>query len=230
MFHAFLAGLVGEDPNILKEIVVELKKCTSDFEAVHHVFAERLKRQPREGTQKLGGQSELRPLIHMHMEPNFAEIYLPLAKYSALDRINPKTRSPRNVFSSIISPPGTGMSSLPIDWNMVRRLRTSFRRSFEERGARPGRFDVLIDVPWGKNQSRSLTVVNNETLEERAISEVWHLAPSIFNHPTAYSAPIRVFVAPSLYRQKESELGSIREAALEKYFDRATMKDDTEFT
>jgi HD superfamily phosphohydrolase len=230
MFHAFLAGLVGDDPNILKEIVIELKKCASDFEAVHHVFAERLKRQPLDGTQKLGGRSELRPLIHMHMEPNFAEIYFPVAKYSALDRINPKTRSPRNVFSSIVSPPGTGTSSLPIDWNMVRRLRTSFRRSFQERGATPSRFDILIDVPWGKNQSRSLTVVNNDTLEERAISEVWHLAPSIFNHPTAYSAPIRVFVAPWLYRQKEGELSSIRDAALEKYFDRATMKDDTEFT
>ena len=110
---------------------------------------------------------------------------------------------------------------------MVRRLRTCFRKSFEERGSVTGRFDILVDVPWGKNQSRALTVVNTDTLTERPISEVWHLAPTIFNHPTAFSAPIRVFVRPQLYKQRENELVSIREAALEKYFDRAEMKDDS---
>jgi len=74
-----------------------------------------------------------------------------------------------------------------------------------------------VDVPWGKNQSRSLTVINETTREETPISEVWHLAPTIFNKPTAYSAPIRVFISPTLYRKRERELGSICEAALENF-------------
>jgi hypothetical protein len=229
MFHAFLAGLVGDDPRILQEIVTELKECANDFDAFQRVFNGRLTKQPRDGTSQKGGRIELEPLIHMHLEASFSDIYLPLAKYSSLDRIDPRTGSPGNVFNSIVSDPNTGMTSLPIDWTMVRRLRTCFRKSFEERGLKPGRFEILVDVPWGKNQSRLLTVLNSESLLERSITDVWHLAPTIFSHPTAFSAPIRVFVAPKLYRQKENELGSIREAALEKYFNRAEMRDDTDF-
>jgi HD superfamily phosphohydrolase len=38
MFHAFLAGLVGDEPQILQAIVAELKGCANDFDAIQRVF------------------------------------------------------------------------------------------------------------------------------------------------------------------------------------------------
>jgi hypothetical protein len=229
MFHAFLAGLVGHDKARFMSLVQDLKRSKSDFDAIQTVLSKWKEAQPVDSTRERGSRSELEQLILMHSEPNFKNIYLPVAKYSALDRIDKKTNSPSNVFGSIVSDPGTGGTSVPIDWNMVRRLRSAFHRSFEERSVRPGRFDVLVDVPWGKNQSRSLAVINETTREERPISDVWHLAPTIFSRPTAYSAPIRIFVEPKLYYKKEREIGSITEAALEKFFDRGVIKDEPEF-
>jgi hypothetical protein len=53
---------------------------------------------------------------------------------------------------------------------------------------------------------------------ERDITLKSHLSETMFKTPTAFSAPVRVFVSPRLYKLRQ-EMRSIEASALEKYFD-----------
>ena len=54
------------------------------------------------------------------------------------------------------------------------------------------------------------------------------MADTIFTNPTAYSAPIRVYVAPALFNQFERVLHSIRASAEERYFEKGSIEDEEE--
>lgn len=222
MFHRFLDGALRNDPNLLAEFVRKLKSCTSEYEALNKVVVPLLDSQIDSKLKK-----ELQPLIRLLTVPNFNDIYRAVATYSRLDSISPKHFAPTNVFNSIMQRLDSDATSVPIKWEHVKRLRTCYRQAFVEKGADLGRFDVLVDVPWGKAANRVITVVD-ETGATRPITDVSHLAESIFTDITAYSAPIRVYINPAVVSQYESVLGSIRISAEERYLSKEKFSDDEE--
>lgn len=237
MFHRFLDGCLADSKEKLSQLVGALKKCSSEHDAFEQVVIPLLKSAPGRARRNDAGspvgrasQEELEPLVRLHRVPNFTDIYRPVARYSALDPEDPK-KPPNpfwNVFTSIVPRPSLAASSVPIQWPQVRRLRNCFEEAFREKGNTIGRFDVLVDVPWGKASNRVVTVLDSDGRNERPINEVSHLASTIFTDPTAYSAPIRVYVSPRLFTQFEHSLYSIRASAEERYFGRAAFEDGGE--
>jgi len=228
MFHRFLDGTVGNDAKALIELVRKLKACSSEYEALYQVIIPLLNSQPSGGSSTRGSKDELDPLIRLHRIPNFNDIYRPIAKYSSIDAVAPKRSSFNNVFDTIVRSPSSEATSVPIVWERVKRLRISYRDAFAEKRANPGRFDILVDVPWGKASNRIVTVLDDDGRIERPITEVSHLAPTIFSTPTAYAAPIRIYVSPRLFTQFEDVLNSIRTSAEERYFGKGNLRDDDE--
>lgn len=228
MFHRFLDGVLGNDPKNLVDLVNKLKSCSSEYEAVHKVILPLLKSQPTRGSSTHGSEAELNPLIRLHCVPNFNDIYRTAAKYSSLEPVDPKRPSANNLFDTIMRLPSSDATSMPIQWDRVKRLRICYQEAFREKRAKLGRFDVLVDVPWGKSSNRIVTVLDEDGRTERPITQVSHLAQTIFTHPTAYSAPIRVYVAPHIFGQFEYRLQSIKASAEERYFDKGNIEDKGE--
>lgn len=216
MFHGFLAGTVGNDKNQMIDLVEQLKGCDNDYQALQNVFLPMLKGSKDE--------AELWPLIKLHFQPSFLDIYRPIRRFCFDEETNPKLSTSTNVFDTIInSSINTSRSGMPINRKQVQRLVQSFRKAFKEKaadkGQEPGKYEVLVDVPWGKNANRMLSVVDENGQNEKEITRRSHLAESIFKSITAFSAPIRVFVSPRLFEENAHQLESIIASALEKYFD-----------
>lgn len=222
MFHRFLDGCLAKKTDRLIELVTQLKRCSSEHEAFNRVIIPLLNGKPKRRTAARSGpsQEELEPLIRLHSAPRFTEIYPPIARYSRLDVENPKhPASPfSNIFTSIVSSPSSIASSVPILWDSVKRLRMCFQEALRDRRVEPGRFGVLVDVPWGKGSNRVVSVVDPDGGKERPITEVSHLSPTIFLDPTAFSAPIRVYIAPTIFEKVDHSLESVKAAAEERYF------------
>jgi hypothetical protein len=100
--------------------------------------------------------------------------------------------------------------------------------AYDEKAAAPNKFEVLVDVPWGKNANRMVHIVDGDLHETKPITENSHLAESIFSNPTAFSNPVRVFVSPRLYNDYQDKSESIISSALEKFFETKTTIDDSE--
>ncbi len=221
MFHRFLDFVTAGEATKLVSIVSDLKRCASDYECLTKVFVPLLKNSKY--------RNDIDSLVRMHLSPSWNDIFRPIAKYSYNDRIDPKNRLGINIFSSIVSDQRTTkMTGLPIQWQQVKRLRNCFREAIKEKGETPGQAEVLVDVPWGKGTSRVLTVVDPSSNEVKPITEVSHLAPSIFENPTAYSAPVRVYLSPRLFNQFERTLESLTRSAEEMYFDNGEINDESE--
>jgi serine/threonine protein kinase len=218
MFHAFLAGAVGTDIERLKVFVSELKHCAGEHEAMQNVVLPWLNKLPKSASRLLGTKEELSPLINLHFNPNFRELYRPIAMYSASDQLDPRTQSLTTIYQKIVNQQmPTDATSLPIKWDAVKRLRVCFYEAFKEKGRSTGRFELIIDVPWGKSANRIISIRDDDTDHEQLITDRSHLRGTIFSQPTAYLAPIRVFVSPKLFQEFEQRLGSIRTSAEEKF-------------
>jgi len=216
MFHAYLAGVVGQDAGRLNDFVADLKRCAGEHEAMQKVILPWMKKLPKKPSKGQGTEAELWPLVEFHFRPDFRAIYRPIASYSVTDKPNPRITALNTVYESIINQKvPSSATSLPIRWDAVRRLRKSYYEAFREKGKETSRFDVIVDVPWGKTTSRVVTVRDEETDHEELITERSHLRDSIFNNPTAFLAPVRVFVSPALYNEFESRMESVSASAEE---------------
>ncbi len=209
MFHGFLAGAVGEDDEKIIKLVEALQNCGTEYDALHGVILPMLKAAE--------SSDQLWPLMRLHFNPSFSDIYRPVKTFSFDDPINPKLSSSSNVFNLIVGEPSS-TKTVPINRTQVRNLVQSFRAAYNEKKANAGSFEVLVDVPWGKNASRMVQVVDPDGEEPKPITSVSHLSGTIFTNLTAYSNPIRVFVSPRLYSGYAQELGSIVSSALERFF------------
>jgi len=226
MFHRFLDGVLQGETSNLIELVDRLKRCCSEFEAFRDVVVPLLKTSVSGRSSRRGSEEELYPLVQLHRTPNFSEIYRSIAKYARLDSVDPRRPTASNLFDSIMRLPSTDATSMPISWDRVKRLRMCYRDAFKEKNGNPGRFEILVDVPWGKASNRVVKVLEEDGRTERLIPEVSHLASTIFTNPTVYSAPIRVYISPRLYEHFERSLNSIRVSAEEKYFGNGNIDDD----
>lgn len=220
MFHGFMAGTVGEDPEKIIKFIDELKGYGNENEALHSVVRPML-----ESTNLRG---ELWPLMRLHFEPNYSDIYKPIKAFWLDDPIHAKLSTTTNVYSSIVDTAKHSTKNLPIDRPKVRRLVECFRMAYEEKRAKLGRFEVLVDVPWGKNANRMVQIIDADLHEPKPITANSHLADSIFENPTAFSNPIRVFVSPRLYNEYSENSESIIWSALEKFFETTTTIDESE--
>ena len=84
MFHGFMAGTVGEDPEKIKAFVEELSNYGNENEALHSVIRPML--------EKVDSRGELWPLMRLHFEPSYSDIYRPIIAFWIDDPINPRER------------------------------------------------------------------------------------------------------------------------------------------
>lgn len=213
MFHRFLDGVLHGDANKLVNLVEKLKRQPSEHDAFQKVII------PLLDSQKPEIKKHLYALIKLHIEPNYKDIYKQIVKYSALDDVNPNIPQMHlNIYNMIMhKPPHSKATSALINWNFVKILRDCYRQAFREKNVILGHFDILVDVPWGKALNRVITVID-EDKKEHPITEVSHLPESIFITPIAYSAPIRVYIPPSIFERCEPMLNSIKISAEERFY------------
>lgn len=213
MFHAFVAAIAGASVDKLVRLVTQLKSCQSETEAIYNVLL------PSLNSLTKPKREQCEPLIRLLYNPSYSDIYKPIAKYTRADALPPKAR--HNIYDSIMVQVSTDIetSYVPVKWSVIKELRRCFIAAFTERaGASPpvGEFEVLVDVPWGKSSNRIVSVVDTGG-NIRKITEVSHLRPTIFTDPTAYLAPIRVFVSPRVYDQYHGVMKAVLTSAEERF-------------
>ncbi len=219
MFHAVVASIVRTDIKKLESLVTGLKACTTEDQAIEKVLLPELAKLSSEHTPS---SSQLSRLLDLHRVPSFADIYRPIAKYTVTDPVPHKTTVRTSIYTTIVSTPLTGASMVPISWKAIRFLRECFLDAFHEKNAARrnivlDEYDILIDVPWGKAGNRNVTIRNDDG-SEQLITTISHLNETIFSRPTAFLAPVRVYISPRAYRAYEGQLRSIVQSAEEHFY------------
>lgn len=216
MFHEFLDALTSRAPQGLEVIAQGLKSATSELDALGTVLLPKVAELP----EPL--QRRLQPLFMLHQRPQFRDIYHAVAAYSHLDRVPPRFASRYSIYDSIVRRPRSSLSVVPVDWNAAQQLRGCFIEACRQKAdlKMVGWFDVLVDVAWGKAANRLLQVRIDG--QDRPITDLSHLRESIFTEPTAYVAPVRVFVSPGVYARASSQIESIRSSAEELFYTNQT--------
>jgi HD superfamily phosphohydrolase len=213
MFHAAVASIVVRDMNRLADVVARLKNCGTERDAIRDVFLPELQKIETEKE----GTTGLLDLIAMHQQPRFTDIFFRIQKYTELDQPPTRSVARKSIYSSILGPLGTSASVIPIDWAAVQSLRTCYLEAFREKSDLPvSRFEVVIDVPFGKASNRVVTV--RHANEERPITQSSHLNDTIFTQPTVFLAPIRVYISPRVHTAFETQLVSIVQSAEERFY------------
>jgi HD superfamily phosphohydrolase len=228
MFHRYLDVLIGKNPNRLPELVQSLRRCRSDAQALREVMLPLL--DGYSGANK----DHVRSLIAMHWDTDHKYIYSEFNKFSYFDRNPASIHAPDNIFKTIVvSPESIGHSGPPILWAKVRRLRTCYFDAISQKVPAKNsvsQLDVIVDIPWGKGANRMLSVIDaDRTYSPQEITSASHLAPSIFQAPTIFSAPIRVFLSKELYYLVHEERESINSTVMEMYFSRQLYEDEENF-
>jgi HD superfamily phosphohydrolase len=191
-------------------IVADLKKCSSDHDAFNTVLLPAVKELSAEDQKSIG------PLINLHMEPDFDSIYIAIRVYTQ-DEEREGFSQLLNIYKHIIQKVGEEASTVPIKWTTVKKLRKCYIESYQQIiGSILDEYAITVDVPWGKGANRMLWAVMEDG-NLSPISDVSHLKGTIFSEPTAYTAPIRVFLSPVAYKKCGNEIQTIIHRA-EKYF------------
>lgn len=203
----------------------ELKQCSSDYDAISNVIVPRIERLPQKKRE------ELAPLYNLHLSPRYRDIYRPIKKYTKTDVVPNKPKFMSNIYSTILSPSTTSASTVPIDWSQIRRLRECYKMAFLEKShdSAVNPYDILVDVPWGKANNRMVMVLSPDGRSETPITELSHLKETIFDQPTVYLAPIRVYVSPKLHEKFSEHLTSIIASAEEHFYNPRVADNDIEY-
>ena len=230
MFHRYLDVLVGRKRERLPLLVEKLKKCRNDAQALQQVMLPLAKEYSIEIRNRGLNDTTVRNLIQMHSETDHKYIYREFKRFNYLDNNPPSARAPENIFRTIVvAPERAAYTGPPIIWEKVRRLRNCYFEAISEKVPGKGSvnpLDVIVDIPWGKGANRMLKVVDaDRTYLPQDITLTSHLAPTIFQEPTAFSAPIRVFLSKELYYLVLDERDSINASVLEMYFSRDAFDD-----
>lgn len=214
MLHRFLDATIKKDRDVLVEVVDQMKKCISEQECVEKVLLPILGRG--------GTKEELLPLIRLHSRPNSKDIYLPFSRFGPFDRLQRSQRF--RVYDTIVTDPNTRATrGNPINWDKIQVLRRSFFHAFQKHGANPGRFEILVDVPWGKFTNNEVSIFDERSDELHKISDISNLSDSMFRKAAAFRAPIRIFVSPHLYQEFYEKENLIYETAMNAYFSGASL-------
>lgn len=209
MFHALLAQLIEQKLDALKDLVADLKRVSGETEALREVIYPAIKRQPIEL------QADLINLVKMHISPRFTDMYIQIAEYKSGDLPSTKGIRSGNIYHSIVADMSTETTSVPIRWDTVRELRQAFHRAFDEKSIKLKKFELVVDVPYGKGSSKSVLVKDGD--RETPLAEVTHLKPTIFESPAAFLSPIRVFVSPRAHDTIGNRLDSAIKSAEEHF-------------
>ena len=232
MCHRYLDIVLGpEDAKNrhpqLRELVTRLKVCKSEADAFI-VLTQCLQWSDRKHRKAASD------LISLHQGFDFSALYIPIQKYSYVDKIKAHNTY-ENVYQKIIPSSRFTMESKvqapagseipPIRWDLVKRLRQSYMKILREKGLNGVTSnDVLIDVPWGKPSNSMVSVLRSDN-SVVPITKVSHISGTYFALPIAYIAPIRVYIHPGAHAKIERNLDIITLAA-EKLFDENTALDD----
>ncbi len=230
MFHRFLDGLLGVKPDKkrLTRFTDELKTCISEQEAIQKVVIPYLEKQPKKGSPRTeGSQEEMFPLIRLLVQPSFADIYRPIITYTGRDTGIAGRQHMPGLYQQILQSATTGASAIPVNWGAVKTLIGCFKNAFQEKcKSKVNRFEIIVDVPWGKATNRMVKVRGKDGRGDYNITEESHLENTIFSQPTAYIAPIRVFVSPRLFNEHAEQLGSIIRSAEERFLSKTAPSED----
>lgn len=221
MFHRFIDAVIGKDIDRLRELVDRLRICSSEYEAVSDVFI------PMASNKK--NKNQLLRFVGLHQRPNARNVFSPIATFRATDSVAHGFRG-RNIFNTIINlGKNEDLSNMPIQWEEVAHLRTSFKRALKEKDIEVSNLNILIDIPWGKTRPRMVDIIEpHRDARPFPITKRSHLSESIFDNPTAYSAPIRVFVPPETAVAASEKIESIRLSALEFFHgERRTLAEES---
>jgi hypothetical protein len=206
MFHRYIDATVGQDFEKLVTVVNDLRACSSDFEAIRDVFLPLAKGRKNEKSWV--------KFVDLFMAPGAKKVFKSLAVFTSRDQV-PMSYRGRNVFSTIV-PPGAGTGP-SIEWAEVQHLRKCFQASLKEKGIAVSLLDILVDIPWGKNAPRMVDVVDQDGNVEPIVNRS-HLSDTIFSNPTAFSAPIRVFVPYDIAEEVQSKGQSVWFSAMERFY------------
>jgi HD superfamily phosphohydrolase len=211
MAHAAMAHITkSRGGDHLRNIVIELKKCHSNREGVERVILPEL--------DKLGKRpfARLSKLVRLHMEPRYTDIFKPIRTYRSSDERLPSETT--TIFNSInhIKTSASSASTQPVDWDNVSKLRKAFIAAFKEKGIEVETSEIIIDVPLGKTSHRTIPVIRDDG-SECDIVEVSHLNRTVFEEPTIFVSPIRVFIAPHVRESAVHNLLSIIQSAEEQF-------------
>jgi HD superfamily phosphohydrolase/predicted Ser/Thr protein kinase len=216
MFHAILAGIIKEDRDKLEEISSKLKLCNNEESAIKNVILPEIQKanQPEHVKQ------QLRKLIEMHLKPRFADIYLSIAEYKQTDRPPVFAHLQQSIYRNIVTNPSESATYVPVDWENVKALRASFTQVLKEKNIETdaARFDLIVDVPFGKAQHRQIYVLDDYGGPDIPITEISHLKRTIFDEPALYLSTVRVYISPALREKIGSRLQSVILAAEENFY------------
>jgi hypothetical protein len=203
--------------------VEKLKGCNNELEAMNTLT-------PCVSWAKKEHRPTALKLISLHRSVDFHQLYIPIQKYAAIDRTNPRLRADENVYRKIVQHNIYTLSSQiapesPINWDLVKRLRASYVKALKQKGIGDvTNNDVLIDVPWGKPSTNMVKVLRTDGSEVK-ITAVSHISESFFSLPAGHIAPIRVYLRPDLYTRVTSSIESLTKAAEEIFDDRAAIEE-----
>jgi len=218
MFHAILAGIIKEDKDKLEEISARLKLCNNEESAIIKVILPEIQK----ASQPERVKQQLKKLLEMHLKPRFADIYLSIAEYKQTDRPPAYAHLQQSIYRSIV--PGANLSEsatyVPVNWENVIVLRTSFTEVLKEKNIETdmARFDLIVDVPFGKTQHRQIYVLDDYGGPDIPITEISHLKRTIFDEPALYLSTVRVYISPALREKIGSSLQSVIMAAEENFY------------
>jgi hypothetical protein len=211
MTHAALAHITKRSGgDHLRNIVAELKKCRTNRAGFERVILPEL--------EKLGKKpfAQLSQLVRLHVEPRYTDIFKPIRTYRASDeRLQTQTTT---IFSAInhMTASATSGSIQPVDWENVSKLRKSFLNAFKEKAIEVETSEIIVDVPLGKTSHRTVPVIRDDG-SECDITEVSHLNRTVFEEPTIFVSPIRVFISPRVRQLAIHNLPSILKSAEEQF-------------
>jgi HD superfamily phosphohydrolase len=237
MFHRFIDVCFGNEMRMKKDFrefthfVADLQRAPSDTDAFKTVFAQHYekflnKTETKESKtlqKMLAGakkfEDPLWRLVSVNIEPNPKLAFRCVNRFRFGDPLPDKSGAGTNVFNSIVrAPPGSTISGGEIAWAAVQKLRNCYLDSLEEKRIEASPVDVLVDIPWGKGASDPIKFISRSG-KELSIEKVAHISSTIFSDLTIFAAPVRVFLAPTIFDSAQNELESLNAAALEKYFD-----------
>ncbi|HEV7299591.1 MAG TPA: protein kinase [Tepidisphaeraceae bacterium] len=220
MFHGVLANLVSKDEALFNGLVEELKRCTSEDDAIRSVLRPRvdmLPKKKRESVQRL-----LSPLVRL----KFSDIYVPTVTYAPTDP-PPEHLPSDNAYRSIVKDftHTESTAAEPVNWHNVRRLRTAYIAALIEMGQPADDLHVVIDVPYGKSSRQNLIVYSDRTGVEKDITDISHLKETIFTMPATFLSPVRVYLAPEMHAPVSERISRLRQRAEEIFYERRPLND-----
>ncbi|MGC4007035.1 MAG: HD domain-containing protein [Pirellulales bacterium] len=218
MFHAAIAAIVLKDKKSLKALIDKLKIAESDEFAIREILIPAFRKKIELDPSRI--PSRFLALLEMHVKGSYADIYKNARKYDRGDRVpSQHPTATKTIYDTIVTSPGYTTSSIPINYDEVKRLRYCYMKTIERISPMNNlsEFDILIDVPYGKSKITKVQV-RMQSGELKDLSTLTHIHDSILSEMSLFSAPIRIFFSPLLYRHIGDKLNQICSNAEKAYF------------